>query len=209
MAELTVKGEATRKVVCNNTEYHFEFNKEGDSVAEVTKYVEEELEKFLTLVEQMGIDASEFSMGNLNARKNGYHKEDEPPYEATRHIYLYSEFNPSLSNAFAQLVVQEKLDVEYAATHYASNLNEIHKELLREAMENSRNKAEIIAACAGKKVIGIAKVDVNYAEYDDELEEMRSKGCHFIGDSDRLSNKLRAEADEESEEVEVIWLIES
>ena len=88
------------------------------------------------------------------------------------------------------------------------NLDE-YKEAMK-AMEDSKSKAEMIAGCAGKKVLGIVKVSTNSDDYESSsLDFCGEKGFYMTRRKSMKSDKLEAATVEESEAVTVVWLIES
>ena len=62
MAELTVKGFASKELKCDMVEYTFTFSKDGDSIAEAIANTNSELERFLTLMEEHGVKAKVFKI---------------------------------------------------------------------------------------------------------------------------------------------------
>lgn len=211
MAELTVKGVATKEVVCDLVQYSFSFEKDGKSIAEAVKQLDEELEKFLTVFQNEGIEPSMFTMGSTSSDKKYRYDsdEDENPYEAKRSIYLSMKLEAATTNAILQIIADEFVDVEFRESHSVSNVEGIHKELLHLAMEDSKRKAEMIAECAGKKVLGIVKVDANYQDHEEMEIQERERGICYMRKMPRKADVLMADTQEFSESVEVIWLLES
>lgn len=210
MAELTVKGFAKKEVLCDWVQYIFTFEKEAKTSAEGIEAVNQEIEKFLGIMENAGVNPEEFVTGTMSSRKKySVDDDDEFPYEACKSIYFYTELKLENSNAILQIISDNKIDVRYSEDHNPRNVEQVHRELLKMAMEDSKAKAEMIAACAGKKVIGIVKVDANIKEHEEIRSSEIERGIHYIRTVPMKADKLRLDTVEESEEVEVVWLIES
>lgn len=210
MAELTVKGFASKELKCDMVEYTFTFSKDGDSIAEAIANANNELERFLSLMEEHGVKAKSFKMGTVSSRAKYQASEEKHPYEAKRTIYLSLPLDATATNSILQLIADEVLDVEYSETHSASFVEETRKELLKLAMEDSKRKAEMIAACAGKKVLGIVKVSTNSDDYESStLYYGEREVCYMTRRKPMKSDELEAATVEETEEVTVVWLIES
>lgn len=210
MAELTVKGFASKELKCDMVEYTFTFSKDGDSIAEAIANTNSELERFLTLMEEHGVKAKVFKMRDASSRSKYHASEEAHPYEAKRTIQLSLPLDAAVTNSILQLIADEELDVEYSEMHSASLVEETRKELLKLAMEDSKSKAEMIAGCAGKKVLGIVKVSTNSDDYESSsLDFCGEKGFYMTRRKSMKSDKLEAATVEESEAVTVVWLIES
>ena len=210
MAELIVKGSAKEEVACDTAEYSITFHKDGKTAAGATANMNDEIERFLATMEKNGLDAAEFSMGDISVEEKYRYNDDKElfPYKAQRSIDIRLPLNAATTDAFLQLIADEGLDVEYGESHSVSNLAEVHRRLLKAAMEDSRMKAEMLAECAGKKVLGIKKVDTGFREHEVLLEE-RACGGLVYHCKPMLADKLKAPTVEEEEELEVVWLIES
>ena len=180
MAELTVNGFASKELKCDRVEYTFTISKDGDSIAEALGDVNKELERFLVLMEEHGVKAKAFKMGTATSRSKYCASEEIHPYEAERTIYLSLPLDAAVTNSILQLISDEALDVEYTETHSASYVEETRKELLKLAMDDSKRKAEMIAACAGKKVLGIVKVSTNSDEYESSNVDFCERAVCYV-----------------------------
>lgn len=210
MAELTVKGFASKELKCDIVEYTFTISKDGDSIAEALGDANKELERFLALMEEHGVKAKLFKMGTVTSRSKYRASEETYPYEAKRTIYLSLPLDAAVTNSILQLIADEALGVEYSEIHSASYAEETRKELLKLAMEDSKSKAEMIAACAGKKVLGIVKVSTNSDDYESSNVDFGERGvCYMTTRKPMRSDELGVATVKESEEVTVVWLIES
>lgn len=211
MAELNIKGRATREVKCMESVHKFKFSKKGTSFAEATEKLDEEVEKFLSEAEEIGIKASSFKTEGIVSEYDTYPEETEMRYSADQVISFKAAVALKLTNAFLQMIYNKKLDVEYNERHNFSNYSEIHKDLLKEAIEDSRRKAEMIASCAGKKLLGIKKVDTNIDRYNLLPDACTEVLCEVIADAQsarRLSDDLQPAVSKETEDVVVVWEME-
>ena len=113
----------------------------------------------------------------------------------------------STLNHFKDILKKEDFDSDLSIRYFTSNILDIHKELLREAIEDSKAKAEIIASTMGQKIIGIDKVlfGDQFGRIETE-EDFFEKKIHCIGSS--LSDELSADKQAVKENVEVDWIIE-
>ena len=98
---------------------------------------------------------------------------------------------------------------DFDVNFYISEKTNINRELLEDAVNNSRIKAEVLANAVGKKIVGVDEINNlsyghrNYAKsitIDDVLPEFLTENS--------LIDELTLPEKEKSEEVEVVWLLE-
>ena len=93
-----------------------------------------------------------------------------------------------------------------------SNEREIHKELLKEAVADSRAQAEYFSKLMGQKIIGIETANISDGDdYDDPIDPVRMyRRCLCDESSKRpLSDNLSIEKLKLDAEVNIVWLIDS
>ncbi len=210
MGEMTIKGYAERTVDCDVVQYILKFIGEGESIPEAAKKSSDELERFLKIMEENGIGSELFELGDNSTSKKYRSENEEMPYESKRTITAKMPLNTANADAIMQYITNYRINVEFTDSYLYSKKSELHKELLKEAVDDSRARAEIIASCAGQKIKGIKCIDTDLKNIkksvvlDDCCELFR--GMSSCGVS--RAQKLSAPTVTEKEEVSVIWLIE-
>lgn len=208
MAEITVVGNAQREVKCDTACYEFTLRKIGKSISEATRLVDEETEKFLIAAEKNGVQPNAFVMGTITTG-NTYYDEDENQCKVSRTITLIASVDPKISNAVLQMITNEGLDVRVEEEHYVKDLGNIHKELLKEAIADSKRNADLIADSAGKAVLGISRIDVSDYSWDMQRCAVPAYGAQPVKSAPRLSDALQIPFVIEKETVKVVWNMES
>lgn len=211
MGEMTIKGYAERRVECDIVEYTLEFKADGMTIPEAVQAVNTELEHFLEIMEKSGVTADMFELEDNITSEKYNSEEEEKPYYSKRKISIRMPLGTQSINNMMQHIAEYKLNVVLSEVYYCSNMAEVHQELLKEAVNDSRNKAELIASFTGQKIKGIKSVITNYAEYERELMRKRDKelGIHRIGECHvSRADKLSSPTTDQEESVEVVWLIE-
>lgn len=212
MGEMTIKGYAERTVDCDVVEYCLRFNGEGKSIPEAAQMASDELEHFLEIMEENGIGSELFELGDNSTSKKFNSQNEEMPYESKRVITVKMPMNTANSDAIMQYITKYQINVELTDGYYYSKNTELHRELLKEAVDDSRARAEIIASCAGQKIKGIQRVDAELSrsvsqtysdDYSTFFEMINLKSCDVL-----RSQKLSSPTITEKEEVVVVWLIE-
>lgn len=211
MGEMTVKGYAERRVECDIVEYTLNFKADGVTIPEAVKAVNTELEHFLEIMEKNGIPANKFELeDNKTAEKYSY-DEGEMPYYSKRVVSITIPLITQNINNMMQCIAEYKLNVVLDEEYRYSKIKDLHEELLKEAVADSRKKAELIASFTGQKIKGIKSVITEYSEYENELRclQERERGIHKIGESmPSLAKNLSNPIIKETEDVSIVWLIE-
>lgn len=209
MGEMTVKGYAKREIKCDLVKYIFNFEATGYSIAESVEAVNDELEHFLSIIEKnIKITPEVFKIENNSTSKSYNSNNDNPPYKANRKISVLLPMKTGLSDLFMKLISKYEFNVELSENYDVSNIEEIHKELLKSAIEDSKNKAEMLASFAGEKIAGIKTLKTfnNKFHSNDEDEGYMLDDIFKIIES--KSSLLSSPTVEESESVEIVWLLE-
>ncbi len=153
-------------------------------------------------------------MENDDVDRNRYDKETYAT--AKRKISFVSKRDMKFQNDIMQLIQKNNINAELSVSYSNSKIQKIHEKLLKEAVEDSRKKAELIASTTGQKIIGIDLVKTK--DFDDYLDEAFDDDCDDSNidwkccEKERriglVSDQLGAPEREEQESVDVVWLME-
>lgn len=128
---------------------------------------------------------------------------------AKRRLEIRIPFNMSVINRIRQIVDENEYSIEFSLNHEMSNESEIREELIKEALLDSKKKAEELAATLGLKVVGVESLKTYnksgkiYVAKDRMAVPARLEVPQFL-----RSNKLQAKEEKLSETIEVVWTIE-
>lgn len=202
MAVLRIKGTAEK-------EYHYDvmtitvtFRAKDHSSAKALNEVMDQSEGFLAILQERGIDISKLRLGR-NELSEFSHK--EALYMASRGVVIVTKFNMALLNEIDDIVSNKRFDALLDSNYDLSNENEMRDDLIKEAIEDSKKKAELACSVTGQKIIGIKKIDLGETEdyyYKDKLHFVLKEG------SARLSDKLQSPTTTLDESVMVVWEIQ-
>lgn len=210
MGEMTVKGYAEREVESDLVKYTFNFEKIGYSIDTSVKAVSAELERFLEIIEEKtGIIPDVFRIEN-NSTSKTYNSEKGQRYKAERRISAVLPMSAELSDLLMNIIVKHEFNVEINEDYIVSNMEEINKELLKLAIENSKDKAEMIALFAEEKICGIKtlKILTNKSSSIDEEYEEGYRLDDILRGLDSKSSQLSSPIIKLSQNVEIVWNIE-
>lgn len=205
MGEIEVKGFAERKVPYDVISLYITFCDKSMDAANASQKVLLECEKFLDILEKDGININNIKIVEDSVNRNGF--SDEIQYDAIRKIKMEFGFDMEIVNHIRQILMIEKMHIEIYTEYEVSNLSEIHKELMKMAMIDSKNKAETLAEVLGQRVVGIINASKDGIKDNSATIFENVARCEmpmFLAKSD----KLQADTTTEIEEITVKWKVE-
>ncbi|MCH3971675.1 MAG: SIMPL domain-containing protein [Oscillospiraceae bacterium] len=207
METIETKGYAKKEIAADVAVTEICFRTYKKSAAEAIQCVTEQCEKFLSVLEQEGFDLEELHTGGDSVDQDYDDKEREVCAE--KKVKIRMKFDMCMQNHILEIAQKYGLDVDIDSKYEVSNENVLHTELLKQAVEDSKQKAEVIAEAMGQKISGIHRVELS-----NEYGANKYKSFAFtdpMGEflkKPSLSDKLQAPIKEEEENVDVIWKIE-
>lgn len=216
MGTIKIIGTAQRNVPYDVMNITITFNSWEKTPSAALSHVDEQCEKFLSLLKIDGFDIHKLRMSDTKLSQDRVKDDDDDEenewirLEATASIdiKISVKYDMSVLNHIKDILKKENFDADLSIYHYISNILDIHKELLKEAIEDSKAKAEIIASTMGQKLTGIDKVlfGDKYGRIETE-EDFFEEHVHALRGSS-LSDELSADTQTVKECVEVDWIIE-
>lgn len=209
MGKLMITGKAEREVYYDVVELTVTFYNDDKDSSDAIDTVIRQSEKFLSIIASNGADISKIRMDDDSLERSSRY-DDKKRSSARRSFCLRYAFDMKFINSISQMIRDENFNAEIDYDYLLSNKEEIHKELLKEALEDSRKKAEMIAETVGEKITGIDEMkhesiatNIKYREFERGLsymERYESESSY----SDELSSPVATE----TETVNVTWIIE-
>lgn len=185
------------------------FFQKGNEKSALIRKVVEDCEKMLELLNGLGVDLS--TIQNKSIRTD-FRKYNDDKYTVEKCISFATD-----DLYFAESILRMIHDYNFSASYNTqcilSKEKEIHKELLARALEDSREKAEIIAQSTNSTITKIKEVKFgDFSQDDNDCGEYRlsTKMKNYESKSLPLkySNNLSMPLSYEEESVEVEWYIE-
>ena len=207
MGKLKIQGNASKEYEYDIMEITVRFQAHESSSSDAVEKVTGQCEECLAVLSEHGISLSDIRIGEDSVEQEYYAHELDVC--ATRSITLKLPFDVSYSNYFMELIREKGYAVDVNIAPGLSNKSEIRNELLKLAIEDSKNKAAFIAGAMEQKVTGIDSVEIrgDYNVVYGMCCEPKRKS--FSGPQElSLSNSLKAPTTTESSAVEVVWIIE-
>lgn len=210
MGKLRVVGKARREYTCDIMYIKLSFKAWADDTAQAIETSMSQCDMFLEILEQQGIDINMIHMSNADVSQEMYDEKHE--ISAEREIELRLPFDMNVINRLSEIIKENNLKVDMDISFKLTNMLALHEQLLKEAVLDSKKKAEMLAAAMGQKVVGIEKLDAGdrYRACDSEEKAYYDQFSHKIGEVHQRSrsNRLQAPLVTEFESVDVEWIIE-
>lgn len=214
MGKLLIEGKAAKEFPYDLMNISVKFWATEDSAAAALKRVTQQSEEFLAILDSAGTKIESIRIGKDSTRNSNNLSDGTPEVEANRQFEICVLFNMDFLNYIRAVVQKNAFDAEIETTYKFSDLEKIHEELIRMALNDAKEKAEHIVEAMGQKIVGIENVVVGNPKGKNVfVNRLKNIG---IGEEGKyydellavLSRRVQAPVTTESESVEVEWLIE-
>ena len=206
MGKIEMKGYAEKEVNADIAEYTISFVSLERKASISGNNVKNQCELFLNELKKNRFDIGQIHLSEDGISEDRYRNNDAA-MDAKRVISFRTGFDPAINNLITDIISESNLNAEISVNYSYSKTNELHDELLKEAVINSRRKAEMIAEATGQKVKDIDSVsDQGYVNEEEVMECC----CKYTGgvSRDELFSKLSGKVLKETETIYVTWVID-
>ena len=205
MGTIQVSCKAARKVECDLLEYTLTFTRTKGSVSLAIDAVEKDMEKTLEALKNFGV-AIEHIHVEKDSVDEGYSQKDTAVFECERKVRFKIKANNAFTNRLMDILKNNQISALVDTNYYYSEEQKLRKELLKEALQDSKSKAELLAGANQQTVVGIEKIEES-GRYENPVDFMcigQEKYTKRKSLSDQLGTKeLNIEA-----EILVTWNIQ-
>ena len=208
MGKLSIIGNAERTILCDVMEIYLTFSTWESTSALAAERVMQNCDKVLTILQEKDFDISKISLEHYEIKKEKNYDTHQVQFHSERKIKLILSYNMKVLNVFDMWIQKQPYEVNITTNFLVSNLAEIKKEILKEAVNDSREKAELLTETMNQKITGIEEVKIRNSVRPRckkmEMEEIFS----VLDSAPSVSDALSAPEQHEEETVEVVWNIE-
>ena len=206
MGIFEIRSKAEREVVADIAEISITFKSSGTRTDKVSGNVMDACERFLGEIAELGIEPKDVHITD-DVVSSMYNYRDNEKEDARRRIEIIMAIDMKLINSLRSILQKGEYDFIFSVEQKISNKEEIHRELVKEALLNSRKSAGELAESMGMKVDSIESME----EMSDELylHCEQERGIADYNDSAEYprSNELGAKMIKEEAEIRVKWKI--
>ena len=211
MGKLYITGKAKQELKADMVNIHLHFRITDKNSAKALYDVTEQCERFLGKLKAAAFDLNKIRLADDRVELENY--TEGKPYSAQRTIEFDMPLEIKSYNALLDMIRTEQYEVSINTKYYVSNIDEVRERLVREAVLDSKSRAEKIAEAMGTKVTGSKEINVDGArsmvnpKYSDENDDLIPP---FMLSSPSMENsdQLGVPIIEEEKSVSVTWMIE-
>lgn len=215
MGKILVKGKAERQYEADICIIDLTITTNHSDSSAATKEADKMTEELLQAMEKIGIKAECFRI-TIDKTTIASHYDDMKGYVSTRHLELRAARSMELVNDIREVIGNGFPKVAIAVNFAISNEGKLRKELLKEAIRDSRDRADMMAAAVGCKVIGLDTARLSDGDFDiddiEDLTESESEHLYMCQEHERglgrFADRLQTEKVELKAEVNIVWLTE-
>ena len=203
MGTITSRGYSEKKVYADRQRYTLTFIGEAADTRSTIISAQAECECFLEEIVKLGFDIKDIHLQNDEISE--CYADNKTLLNQRKTIDFEVAFSLSLHERILKIIAENKLRVLLNIEQSFSKKEKLHEELLKEAVNDSRKNAEMIAQMAGQKLLGIEAIDERHNYLNNVCVE-DAKALKFTS-SGLLSEKLSSKELLESEEIYITWKI--
>ena len=155
MGLIKTNGSAFKSVLCDSCKYSITIKRSSENLNISVDQMLNTYNELLTKLNMLNI--KDIKLVEDNTSEFLYEKKKY--YRAYRMISFNSEADVSFNNKLLKEL--SSLDVEINSEYYCLKEKDFHDELIKEALLDSRHKAEVICTVSNQKIIGLEEVELS------------------------------------------------
>ena len=212
MGKIMVLGKAEREYTADRCSIKMEIEVRRKTASEASNVSSDQCECLLSkLQEELGINPDQIEIHHDRIDKKSNYQSDEISYESTKSLWLYIPADMKLVNAIRGIIETGFEDVSFTSLFFVSNEVELRKTLLKEAIKDSRAKADFLAESMGLKISGVDSANLSGDEdvYDLTEDPQDDIVCYRMSAAGHrpLTDNLKPNQIELSAEVKIVWIV--
>ena len=171
---ITVKGIGNINIKPDLIIVNMELVSNKDSYDETMKVATESIDKLSVCLEEVGIDRSELKTTNFDIRRKyeSYYDEDNnykdrfDGYECNQQLRLELDLDMEKLSNIIEAITLSGVDPKFNIRFSVKDKNAVNEEILINATENARRKAEILVKASNEKLGDIVSIDYSFSDID-------------------------------------------
>ena len=214
MGKILVVGRAERECEPDYCKVRIKIGVRGKTSSDVSKRSSELCEKILGEFETIDINPEDFMITNDEIDTCSRYDSNETMYRSEKTLVIEFEKNMVLVNTIRGIIEKGYDSITLDVSYGISDENKKYKELLKDAINDSRSKAELLAESMGVKIVGIDNANLSDDDdvFDLTLEDEEEETVHYMrslpGSAYGLSDRLKSDTVSLKQEVRIVWLSE-
>ena len=203
MGKLTIVGSSKKECSCDIMYITLTFKTWERDTAKALAQTKSQCDDCLQILEQNGIPVDKIHISDDEISQSM--QNNVLLVSVSRKIKLRLSFNMVFLNSLSEIIRKSSYTVDMNTSFSLSNKEEIHHQLIKDAVLDSRKRAEIIAQTMNQNIVGIKTLHrySGNTHDDNTYYDIMS----IFSKKSSISDKLSAPLCTETEQVEVEWII--
>lgn len=206
MSTIKVRGESNYDFAVDQFVIKFIIRSNMQSSGEAIESGKKRTEQFLKIMnDELNLKPCDFVMGNFSVRQ---------AYSSIKYTYEKSiilKIRSDLKVVEKIAVLMETMsDIEYVVSFEFIDESEKEQVVLQSAINDSKKKAEIIAASLGKKIIGVEDIDYDCTSgelnFDNNVRHIAKSVS--VEDNNDLASQLKNPIKKIHKSINIDWIME-
>ena len=209
MGKIKITGTAKREVAADIMRISITVSAREKTPELAIREGKENVEKLLQLLVQLGIDITKVEMRDEDVSNESRYNSDSIIYKYEKELALKTKLDLALLEAIGIGISENRIAAEYSETFEFSGEKELEKEVLCEALADSKMKVDALVKTLGQAVKGIEEATGDTRTID--RPHIIAEGHHFcksVEVEDFFATKLAPYIIEISKEIVVTWIVE-
>lgn len=211
MGKIMVEGKSERSFKADRCCVELEIVVSGGTAGGASSLSSEECENLLSKLVSLGITPNTIKIRDDKIERKTSYRSEEGGYESRKTLSVVIPANMQLINSIRG-VIEDGFDyVSFDTRYFLSNESELTKQLLKDAIVDSRAKAELLAESMGLRIIGVDTANLSgYGDVYDLTEDIDDFCVYGMAHEERylrvLSDQLNPEEVDLTAEVKIVWI---
>lgn len=205
MGSIKIKGIAKKEFRADVMKVDISISTSGETPASAINKGKKETENMLKLLLELGINLAEVTMESEQVSKPSNYKDDKL-YYYDKEISFIALANLVMLDLLSEGISKSEINATYDEMFYLSNIEAAKKEVLQQALQDAKKKADILAETLGQKVVGLESTKCD--EYEEEEFDHMVHCLHENRARTSLAAKLSPDTIIVDKSVYSTWLIE-
>lgn len=169
MGKINVKGVGVQEFAADIMELVFEIGTESASPVSAAEKGKAQTEALLGVLTELGLPLGEITMKQENVREQRGFNGQPSSYRFHKELTLKTKADLSLLEAISGTIVAKEIPAAYSQSFSLSDEKKCSGLVIKQALADAREKAELIASASGNRITCLDHADFEYAEEAAEL----------------------------------------
>ena len=207
MAKIKVKGKAEQEYKADKCRISLTVQSNKETSDKASKSVCTQIELLLRQLLELGIQPKDIEVVSDNITETRRYDSNDSSYQSERGLCFCLPAEVKAINKIRQIIEDGYEDVSLRTEYFISNEKELQKQLLMDAIADSRARADVFAKATGREVINVHTADLDNQDWEMYSGECERGRLLKSASPYSLSDQLTPEKIKLSADVAITWIV--